>query len=134
MLPPISTPQGGSPNQGGYGAQSIDHIIGSAPPSQAENLAHQSDPDYLMAPHQPTGFIDPKEKDYLPIDPIYLSPQEEQALMNDVSRELGSYRADDLKRFYTELTSYDPNLSGFTHHTYIALVAMRNNVRSYNDK
>lgn len=84
-----------------------------------------------MAPHQPTGYIDPKDKDYLPIDPIYLSPQEEQALMNDVSRELGSYRADDLKRFYSELTSYDPNLSGFTHHTYIALVAMRNNVSHF---
>lgn len=114
--------------QGGYGQQSIDHIIGSAPPSQAESLAHQTDPEYLMAPHQPIGQIDPKDKDYLPIDPIYLNPQEEQALMHDVGRELGNYRTDDLKRLYTELTAYDPNLSGFTHHAYIALVAMRNNV------
>jgi hypothetical protein len=66
---------------------------------------------------------------YLPIDPIYLSPQEEQALTSDVNREMGNYSTDQLKQFYSELTSYDPSLTGFTHHTYISLVAMRNNVK-----
>lgn len=112
----------------GYGAQSIDHIIGSAPPSQDAQLANQANSEYLMQPHQPVGQVDPKDAEYLPIEPIYLNQQEEHALMNDVSRELGSYRTDELKRFYTELTSYDPNLTGFTHHAYISLVAMRNNV------
>jgi hypothetical protein len=92
------------------------------------NLANQVDPEYLRAPHQPVGKLDSKDIDYLPIEPIYLSPDEENALMQHVNRDLGDYRSDDLKRFYTELTSYDPNLTGFTHHAYISMVAMRNNV------
>jgi hypothetical protein len=122
-LPPI---QSQNNPQNGYGQQSIDHII-SEPPSQAVTLAHQSDPELYLKTNQQSQ-IEFRDKEYLPVDPIYLSPQEEQGLMNDVSRELGSYRSDDLKQFYAELTSYDPNLTGFTHHTYISLVAMRNRV------
>ena len=77
---------------------------------------------------QGSGQIDPLNDNYLPIDPIYLNAQEEQSLMTDVSRELGNYSSNQLKSFYNELTSYDPNLTGYTHYTYVNLVGMRNNV------
>jgi hypothetical protein len=122
ILPPI-TPQSGNP-QDGYGRQSIDHIIGSEQRSQPELIP----PPVSLQPVQ----TDPtKDIDYLPVDPIYLNPQEEQGLMNDVSRDLGSYSTEQLKRFYSELTTYDPNLTGFTHHAYISLVAMRNYVNNH---
>ena len=48
--------------------------------------------------------------------------------MIDTKRELKDYLSDQLKNFYSELTSYDPALSGFTHYNYITMVAMRNEV------
>ena len=58
----------------------------------------------------------------------FLNSKEEQALMIDTKRELKDYLSDQLKNFYSELTSYDPALSGFTHYNYITMVAMRNEV------
>ena len=60
------------------------------------------------------------------MEPIYLSSQEEANLINDVTRELEGYSTENLKNFYSEMLGYDPNATGFAHHMYIALVAMRN--------
>jgi hypothetical protein len=105
---------------------SIDHII-TEPPYLSKN--QPLNPDSYNATSQIT--IDKSNDTYLPIEPIYLSEQEERNLMNDVSRELGNYSSNDLKNFYSELTSYDPNLTSYTHHAYISLVAMRNNVNIF---
>jgi len=106
-----------------YLKPSIDHII-TEPPYLSKN--QPINPDSYNATSQVT--IDRSNDNYLPIEPIYLSEQEERNLMHDVSRELGNYSSNDLKNFYSELTSYDPNLTSYTHHAYISLVAMRNNV------
>ena len=64
----------------------------------------------------------------LPVNPIFLNLQEEQNLINDVAKELRDLPSESLKSFYNELTSYDPNALGFTHSSYVALCAIRNNV------
>ncbi len=138
MLPPINQSYQLSPssyNQYQPGAQSnlqqylkpsIDHIM-TEPPYLSKN--QPINPDSYNATSQIT--IDKSNDNYLPIEPIYLSEQEERNLMQDVYRELGNFSSNDLKNFYTELTSYDPNLTSYTHHAYISLVAMRNNVKYF---
>lgn len=128
VLPPINSPQSSN-----IQPTSIDHLI-SEPPSylnQKVELVDQS----MMAQNSGGGMsgggmsgggMDHEKDNYLPIDPIYLSPQEEQSLCNDVNRELAGYSTSQLKQFYNELTSYDPNLTGYTHHAYVSLVGMRN--------
>lgn len=117
VLPPIS---GSSQNRSQQAQQtSIDHLIKDPLFNTNQGLAPNSE------------IQKPASNDtYLPIDPIYLSPQEEQNLINDVARELGNYSSEKLKKFYSDMTSYDPNGTGFAHHMYISLVAMRNNVNN----
>jgi len=132
VLPPINQPPQNSyyqqqqPNQS-YQQPIINHIIAEPPPmpqvQPPELYGSQMGPQY-----GPQGNNDGPSDSFLPVDPIYLNTQEEQNLMNDVSRELGQYSSGQLKNFYNELTSYDPNLTGYTHYTYVNLVAMRNNV------
>jgi hypothetical protein len=117
----MNSPRAQSQNQN---YQSIDHIITEPP-----KFATKAQPEYLnmnqpMAPEK-------SNDNYLPIEPIYLSPQEEQNLVSDVSKELGNYSSNNLKNLYSELTSYDPNVTGNAHYTYITLVAMRNNVNKF---
>lgn len=69
---------------------------------------------------------DKNNDNYLPVEPIYLSPQEEANLISDVTRELEGYSSNNLKNFYSEMLGYDPTATGFAHHMYITLVAMRN--------
>jgi len=102
--------------------QSIDHIITEPP-----KYVTKAQPEYLNQPPP----ADKANDNYLPIEPIYLSPQEEQNLISDASKELGNYSSNYLKNFYSELTSYDPNVSGYAHYTYITLAAMRNNVSNF---
>ena len=85
-------------------------------------------PQNKSANRGPTPLGNPNDN-YLPRNPIYLNPQEESALMMDTSRELKNYTSEQLKNFYSDLTSYDPSLTGFAHYNYISLVAMRNQVR-----
>lgn len=70
-----------------------------------------------------------RDDNNLPREPIQLTEAEENSLMNDVMREMSNYSSEQLKQFYSELTSYDPNLSGTVHNMYVSLVAMRNRVR-----
>ena len=108
LLPPINTPQ----NQT-YQSNSIDHIVN----------------DHAYNHNKQVNNVQQSEKEsdnYLPIDPIYLSPQEESNLINDVTRELDGYSSEQLKNFYSEMLGYDQNASGFAHHMYITLVGMRN--------
>ena len=101
--------------------QSIDHIIGTDSNLNKTNGGGSgSGSTNASATNQ--------NDNYLPRNPIFLNPQEEQALMIDTKRELKDYLSDQLKNFYSELTSYDPILSGFTHYNYITMVAMRNEV------
>ena len=130
VLPPINTTAGQQSqpqqqqNQIPYQKSSIDHIINDPKFNQInQNAAYFQQQNF---PESRNSFNN--NSNYLPIDPIYLNPQEEQNLINDVSRELGNYSSDQLKNFYSEMTNYDPNGSGFIHHMYVSLVAMRNNV------
>ena len=68
---------------------------------------------------------------YLPVEPIHLNPQEEQALIADVKREFRNFSYSQIKQFYAALSEYDKNKTGFVHHTYINLVAMRINVNYF---
>lgn len=95
---------------------SIDHII--------------TEPPNYPPPNQPEPYQsqDQSNDNYLPIDPIYLSPDEEQALITDVARELGGYSSTQLKNFYTEMLTYDPNLTGYVHYHYISVISMKHNL------
>ena len=104
--------------------QSIDHIIGTDSNLNKTNGGCGGGGVSGSTNASATNQND----DYLPRNPIFLNPQEEQALMIDTKRELKDYLSDQLKNFYSELTSYDPALSGFTHYNYITMVAMRNEV------
>ncbi|RNA12309.1 hypothetical protein BpHYR1_016564 [Brachionus plicatilis] len=115
LLPPINSPQ----NQA-YQSHSIDHIVND----DAYNYNKQL--NSLPPPNQEPLSSDKNNDNYLPVDPIYLSPQEEANLINDVTRELEGYPSANLKNFYAEMLSYDPTATGFAHHMYITLVAMRN--------
>ena len=77
---------------------------------------------------QGSGQIDSLSDICLPFNSIHMNAQEEQSLMNDVSRELGNYSSDQLKSLYSELTSYDPNLAGCTYYADVNLVGIINNV------
>lgn len=95
---------------------SLDHIVGDSSMLNPQNKSANRGPTPLGNPND----------NYLPRNPIYLNPQEESALMMDTSRELKNYTSEQLKNFYSDLTSYDPSLTGFAHYNYISLVAMRN--------
>ena len=71
---------------------------------------------------QGSGQIDSLSDICLPFDSIHMNAQEEQSLMNDVSRELGNCSSNQLKSLYSELTSYDTNLTVCTHYTLYALI------------
>ena len=126
VLPPI-TPQGGIDGNDMYGGQSIDHLV-TAPPSKvsAENYGLKNVPLNLDEPapplpmHQMQQLKTNRDDNFLPRQPVQ---------WNDVMRDLKNYSSEQLKSFYSELTSYDPNLSGSVHHMYVSLVAMRNKVR-----
>ena len=151
VLPPISSPQNQYPSQQLYNQQQPPQS--NAPSAQLQQplqkMSARDQQQYQMTPsldhilpdannsagsattnsnRGPTP-LSTQNDNYLPRNPIYLNPQEEQALMIDTARELKNYTSDNLKNFYSELTSYDPNLSGYTHYNYISLVAMRNNVK-----
>ena len=134
-MPPINqSPQPNSyyqqqqqPNQS-YQQPIINHII-AEPPQMPQVQPPELYGSQMGSQYGPQGNKEGPNDNFLPVDPIYLNMQEEQNLVVDVRRELGSYSSGDLKNFYNELTSYDPNLTGYTHYTYINLVAMRNNVK-----
>ncbi len=97
---------------------SIDHIVGDSSMPNSQNKSANGGQTSLENPND----------NYLPRNPIFLNPQEESSLVIDTIRELKNYTSEQLKNFYSDLTSYDPSLSGFTHYNYITLVAMRNQV------
>jgi hypothetical protein len=105
--------------------QSIDHIIGT---DSNLNKTNGGGGGGGGGNGSTNASATNQNDNYLPRNPIFLNPQEEQALMIDTKRELKDYLSDQLKNFYSELTSYDPALSGFTHYNYITMVAMRNEV------
>ncbi len=106
LLPPIN----------GQGDTTVEHIVNNPHINPPINFQYET----YNQPNQSENF--------LPVNPIFLSPQEEQNLMTDVSKELINCPPENLKSFYNEMLNYDPTGSGFAHHTYIALVAMRNSV------
>ncbi|CAF0759039.1 unnamed protein product [Brachionus calyciflorus] len=117
VLPPINL----NPSQNqSYQQPIIDHIVND----NAYNYNKQL--NNLGSNNQGSLSSDKNNDNYLPVDPIYLSPQEEANLVNDVTRELDGYSSDQLKNFYSEMLSYDPSATGFAHHMYVTLVAMRN--------
>jgi hypothetical protein len=127
ILPPISSQlspraqQNQTPN-----LNSIDHII-TEPPNFFQNPPPAEKPDLYgnLNLIQNNNSAD----NYLPVDPIYLSPPEENALTTDVARELANYSSNQLKNFYSDMTSYDPNLTGYTHYHYVQMNALKNNVK-----
>lgn len=64
-----------------------------------------------------------------PAEPIHPNPKDEATLISNIRRQLAYYSSAQLKTFYNELTSYDPTMSGFVHHSYASLTALRNSVR-----
>jgi hypothetical protein len=128
LLPPI-TPQ--NPYGDEYqGSQSIDHLISQAPSKvSAENYGLKNVPLNMGDQQQSQkSNRDDNSSSFLPRQPVQLSEMEENSLMNDVMRAMNNYGSDQLKGLYSELTSYDPNLSGSVHNMYVSLVAMRNKV------
>ena len=140
VLPPISSPhlQIAQPKLQYQQQQSAQPQHNSAQPQQQQQQYRQMTPsiDHIIPESNSAPLLKQTSRDatpfgnhndnYLPRNPIYLNPQEEQSLMIDTNRELKSYTSEQLKNFYSELTSYDPTLSGFTHYNYVTLVAMRN--------
>jgi hypothetical protein len=104
---------------------SIDHIM-TEPPNFLTNPPPKQMPELYGSQHE--AVANRTEDNYLPVEPIHLNPTEEQALTTDVARELVNYSSTQLKNFYTDLTTYDPSLSGYIHYHYIAMVALKNNV------
>lgn len=142
VLPPI-TPQRSFSNNEVYTqidnrvVPSIDHLTSEAPSKiVAENYGLKNPPnlnfeipeDPVAQPRQQQA-TNRGENNFLPREPVVLSDAEEQSLQQDVMRELENYSSEQLKGFYTELTTYDPNLTGYIHHMYLTLVAMRNKVQ-----
>lgn len=133
-MPPITPSQGFSgSNQDLNNSNSIDHII-REPPSQvsAENYGapvQVNDQSYMdMGQQMMNSPRNANKANFLPREPIQLSSAEESSLAQDVTRELSNYSGDQLKGFYSELVTYDPNVTGYVHHMYITLCAMRNKV------
>ena len=65
---------------------------------------------------------------YLPVGPIVLSNYEEQSLINEVARALGSYSFDQLKYMYDEIRRYDKKSLGCIHHTFLTMIASKHKV------
>ena len=141
VLPPI-TPGGYDPHFDPQQTQqhnnAVDHLI-SQPPSHVsatnydlKNLnipLNLDDPAPPLPMHQMQQQKTYRDDNNLPREPIQLSDAEENSLINDVMREMANFSSEQLKQFYSELTSYDPNLTGTVHNMYVSLVAMRNKVR-----
>ncbi len=66
--------------------------------------------------------------DYLPAEPIFLSPHEEQSLIEDVRREFRSANTNQINQFYLELSKYDSRMTGFVHHKNVNSAVMKTNV------
>ena len=133
-LPPISN---GSIPQAAYQGHPINQAPTSFDSARRSPVPQQT---YTMPmvtqapPQQPIEYYAPPTKvssnsdlDW-PVDPIHPSPQDEATLIANIRRQLSYYSSAQLKGFYNELTSYDPTLSGFVHHSYASLTAMRNSV------
>ena len=61
---------------------------------------------------------------YLPEEPVLLTDYEEERLSEQICNELGYPGAvDKIKLFYHELTTYDPNLTGYVHYSTIQSIA-----------
>lgn len=119
------------PNENNQNVPSIDYVT-SEPPSQvyAQNYGLSGFPTQNTNtsnydPMNDQRNINKQSDNYLPREPVVLSQAEEASLLQDILRELGNYSSEDLKSFYSELTAYDPNLTGYVHHMYMTLVAMR---------
>jgi hypothetical protein len=118
-------------NENSQNVPSIDYVT-SEPPSQvhAQNYGLNG---FQTQNTNMTNYdsmndqrnVNRQSENYLPREPVILSQAEEESLLQDILRELGYYSSEDLKGFYSELTAYDPNLTGHIHHMYITLVAMR---------
>jgi hypothetical protein len=126
LLPPINANSSNNSNQ--VQQVSIDHIVNDPHiPFYQNSPRGKPDPaadSLLVSPSQLTQ----KSQSELPVHPIYLNAHEEANLINDVAKELRDCPSESLKAFYNEMTSYDPTASGFIHHAYVSLCAMRNNV------
>jgi len=136
VLPPISHSQGNSGSNQDLSnsltrVNSIDHIIRQAPSLEsAENYGApvQANDQSTMEMNQQMMNTprNVNKTNFLPREPLELSSSEENSLAQDVTRELSNFSGDQLKSFYSELVTYDPNVTGYVHHMYITLSAMRN--------
>lgn len=80
--------------------------------------------NFQMPTQNPVG----QSSDYLPTEPIRLSPKEEESLIEDVQREFRNSNSNQIKQFYQELLQYDPKLTGFVHYQHINMAAIKTNL------
>jgi hypothetical protein len=64
-----------------------------------------------------------------PSTPVHLNGHEESSLQADLASKLAYCTSEQLKSFYNELTTYDPSMSGFVHHSNVSMAAAKNSVR-----
>ena len=67
---------------------------------------------------------------YLPVEPVYLNPSEEQSLINDIGQELNNVSSNQLKSLYSDMVKYDRSLNGFIDYKYVISNLKKNNVRN----
>lgn len=103
---------------------SIDHIV-----NNSKINTYQSQPRYSNDELNVVLSEREREKPHLPINPIFLTPQEEQNLIMDVAKELRDTPSENLKTFFNDMTTYDPNNIGYVHVSYMLLGAIRNKVK-----
>jgi hypothetical protein len=107
--------------------------VGSSNSSESVHInntinANTHDVHSTLFPNSATIIDNNNEDIYLPVEPVELSVEETQSLIENISKDLSNYSSSQLKNLYNEMTTYDPKLSGYAHYTYVSLVAMRNHV------